>query len=197
MADQLVTAQELADALQVPLASIPTATATILITAATAVVQAAAGNQRLIQVVNDPFAIIGLSDSWLDLPQLPVTAASSVTLDGTALTSGALDPTNYKLRGNRLWRTNGWQTYVGQPSDVAGLYTHGFVTGAQDLELARSAVLSLAKSVVPNPGGVASESIDDYNVTYNAMSAQMEASPYTKAALRKKYGRRAALARLG
>lgn len=197
MADQLVTAQELADALQVPLASIPTATSTILIAAATAVVQEAAGNQRLVQVVNDPFAIIGLSGSWLDLPQLPATAVSSVTLDGTALVSGALDPNNYKLRGNRLWRTNGWQTYWGQPSDVAGLYTHGFAVGAQDLELARNSVFSLAKSAFPNPGGVVSESIDDYNVTYNAMSVQMEASPYTKAALRHKYGRRAALARLG
>lgn len=196
MADQLITAQELADALQVPLASIPTAASTILITAATAVVQEAAGNQRLIQVVNDPFSIIGLSDSWLNLPQLPVTAVASVTLDGTALTSGALDPNNYKLRGNRLWRTNGWQTYWGQPSDVAGLYTHGYVTGAQNLELARNAVFSLAKSAYPNPGGVASESIDDYNVTFNAMSAQMEASPYTKAALRRKYGRRAGLVRV-
>ena len=173
MADQLVTAQELADALQVPLASIPIATATILIAAATAVVQEAAGNQRLVQVVNDPFSIIGLSDSWLDLPQLPVTAVSAVTLDGTALTVG-IEATNYKLRGNRLWRTDGWQTYVQQPSDVAGLYSHGYATGAQDLELARNAVFSLAKSAVPNPGGVSSESIDDYNVTYNAMSAQME-----------------------
>jgi hypothetical protein len=197
MADQLITAQELADALQVPLASIPTATSTILITAATAVVQEAAGNQRLIQVVNDPFAIIGLTDSWLDLPQLPVTAVSSVTLDGVALTAGTLNSTYYKLRGNRLWRTDGWQTYYGQPSDVAGLYTHGYATGAQGLELARNSVFSLAKSAFPNPGGVASESIDDYNVTYNAMSAQMEASPYTKRALRKKYGRRAGLARVG
>lgn len=196
MADQLITLQELADILQIPLADLPTATGNLLINAGTAVVQEAAGNQRLVQVVDDPFEMIGLTDSWLNLPQIPVTAVGPVNLDGTLLTVGTLDPTHYKLRGNRLWRTCGWQTYVGQPSDVDGLYTHGFPVGSQNLELARNAVMSLAKTVVTNAGGVSSESIDDYTVTYNAMSAQMEASPYTKAALRRKYGRRAGLVRV-
>lgn len=197
MADQLVTLQELADALQITLAALPAATGNLLINAATAVVQEAAGDQRIIQVLSDPLSTTGLTDSYLDLPQIPVTAVASVTLDGTLLSVGTLTPTAYKLRGNRLWRTAGWQTYIGQPSDVDIVYSHGYATGAQALELARNSVFSLAKSAFPNPGGVASESIDDYNVTYNAMSAQMEASPYTKAALRKKYGRRAALVRLG
>jgi len=196
MADQLATLQDLADALQIPLADLPTGTGTLLLEVGTAVVQEAAGNQRIVQVVDDPFELLGTTDSWLDLPQIPVTAVSSVTLDGTALTVG-IESTNYKRRGSRLWRTDGWQTYVGQPSDVAGVYTHGYAAGSQDLQLARGAVLSLAKGQFTNASGVQSESIDDYNVTYQAMSASLEASPYLKAALRRKYGRRGALVRLG
>ncbi|MES2211038.1 MAG: hypothetical protein V4515_12800, partial [Chloroflexota bacterium] len=167
-----------------------------LIECATAVVQEAAGGQRIVQVSGETLNILALSDSWLDLPQIPVTAVTSVTFDGTALTPGILS-TNYKLRGDRLWRTDGWQTYVGQPSDVVVVYTHGYAPGAQELQMARSAVLSLAKGQFVNPSAVQSESIDDYNVSYNAMSAQMETAPFLKAALAKKYGRRAGLVRIG
>lgn len=197
MADQLATLQDLADALQVPLASVPTGTGTLLLECATAVVQGAAGGQRIVQVSGETLNVLGTTDSWLDLPQIPVTAVASVTLDGTLLTVGTLDPAHYKLRGNRLWRTGGWQTYVGQPSDVVVVHTHGYAPGAQELQLARNAVLSLAKAQFANPSGAASESIDDYNVSFQAMSAQMEASPFVKAALRRQYGRRGALVRLG
>lgn len=195
MADQLATLQDLADALQVPLANVPTGSGTLLLETATAVVQAVAG-QRIVQVSGETLNVLGTTDSWLDLPQIPVTAVTSVTLDGTALTTG-IEATNYKLRGNRLWRTDGWQTYVGQPSDVVVVCTHGYAAGSQDLQLARSAVLSLAKAGFTNPSAVKSESIDDYNVSYEDMAAQMEASKFVVAALRRKYGRRAGLVRLG
>jgi hypothetical protein len=196
VADQLATLQDLADALQVPLASIPAGTGTLLLETATAVVQQAAGGQRIVQVVADTCSILSTTDSWLDLPQIPVTTVASVTLDGTALTAG-IEPTNYKLRGNRLWRSCGWQTYAGQPSDVVAVNTHGYAAGSQELQLARMATLSLAKLGFTNPSGVTSESIDDYNVSYNAMAASMEATPFVKAALRKAYGRRGALVRIG
>lgn len=195
MADQLATLQDLADALQIPLADLPASTGTLLLECSTAVVQATA-RQRIIQVVGDTFALLGTTDSWLDLPEIPVTAASAVTLDGVALSVG-IEPTNYRRIGNRLWRSDGWQTYVGMPSDVAGTYTHGYAAGSQKLQLGRWAALSLSKGQVPNPGALSSESIDDYSVTYDKMSAQMEASPFLAAALRKQYGRRGGLVRLG
>lgn len=199
MADMLASLQDLADALQVPLADVPSGTGTLLLECATAVVQEAAGGQRIVQVVGDTFSVLGTTDSWLDLPQIPVTAAGPVTLDGVTLTAGtaASASTTYRRVGSRLWRGDGWQTYVGVPSDVAGTYTHGYAAGAQELQLGRGACLSLAKGQFSNASGVQSESIDDYNVAYQAMSAQMEASPYLKAALRRQYGRRAALVRLG
>lgn len=199
MADTLATAADLAAVLQVDVADIPSATATLLLECATAVVQQAAGGQRIIQVVGDTAELLGTTDSWLDLPQIPVTAVTSVVLDGVTLTAGtaASATTTYRLVGNRLWRYDGWQNYVGVPSDVVVVYTHGYAAGAQQLQLGRNACLSLAKAGFTNPSGVSSESIDDYSLTYNTMSASMEASPYLQAAIRKAYGRRAGLARIG
>lgn len=196
MADQLATPEQLASALQQDL---DLATADLWLNACTAVVQEAADNQRILQVVDDPFTIMGLTSMWLALPQIPVTAASGITLDGTALTAvapgGAV--TGYRRVGNKLWRTAGWQTYVGEPSEVDGVYTHGYAVGDQNLEFARGAVLSIARLAYDNPSGVQSEKIDDYAVVYEKAAAAMGASPHLRAALAKKYGRRGGLVRLG
>lgn len=210
-ADLLATSQNLADALQVPLGSLNAATATLVLSCATAVVQAAAGGQRIVEVVSTAAPIMGTSDSWLDLPQVPVTAVGAVTMDGVVLVLG----TDYKVFGNRLWGRRGWQsnlgwpwssqpgvnfnTWVGpEPSAVTVTYTHGYAPGAQELELARAATLTLAKAAYVNPGGVVSEAIDDYRVAFTAATGQaMDASPYLAAAIRKQYGRRGALVRIG
>lgn len=211
-ADQLATPEDLASALQQDL---DLATATLLMECATAVVQEAAG-QRIVQVVDDELTIMGTSDSWLDLPQIPVTAVSAVTIDGEATT-------HWKKFGDRLFRRHGWQRDLGfgwrygygyrsqfgahhhcdtpEPSVITVTCTHGYAPGAQELQLARSAVLSLATKVYANPSGVVSESIDDYSASYAsataAMASAMDASPYLKQALRRQYGRRAGLVRIG
>lgn len=217
MADQLATPADLTAALQLTTA-IDSTVATLLLECSASVVQEAAGDQRIVQVVGDVLTIQGTTDSWLALPQIPVTTVTSVVLDGTTLTTAAND---YKVVGNRLWRRLGWQTNWGWPIDwpypvwgingtpfnwqgmlsepslVLVTYTHGYASGSQDLQLARNASLSLCKGAYTNPGGVSSEKIDDYEVMFERMSAQMEASPYLKAALKRKYGRRAALVRIG
>jgi hypothetical protein len=195
MADQLATPEQLASALQQDL---DTSTANLWLNAATAVVQEAAG-QRIIQVVADTATLLGNTDSWLDLPQIPVTAVISVTVDGTALTAVAAggSTAGYRRYSSRLWRGDGWQTYVGEPSTVVVVNTHGYAAGAQELELARSAVLGLSKVAYVNPSGAKSEAIDDYRVAYEAIAAALEASPNLKAALRRQYGRRAGLVRIG
>ena len=217
MADQFATLQDLADSLQISLGSLNSGTGTLLLELATAAVQEAA-RQRILQVVGDTCSILSTTDSWLDLPQIPVTAVTTVVLDGVTLTVD----TDYKVFGNRLWRRYGWQNnmgwswgwdwnwrpsystsgspYTGQePSLSAITYTHGYAAGAQQLQLARGATLSLAKGVYVNPSGVQSESIDDYNVSYTssrALSAQMELAPHVKAAVRRQYGHRVGLARI-
>lgn len=196
MADQLCTPEDLASALQ---SDLDASTATLWVEVCTAVVQEAAGNQRIVQVVDDEITLTGLTSRWLDLPQLPVTAVDTVTLDGTLLTAvapgGSAD--GYRLVGSRLWRTNGWQTYVGEPSSAVVVHTHGYAAGSQDLQLARGAVIALAREAYSNPSGATSEKIDDYAVAFAKASAAMEGMTHLKAALKRKYGRRGGLVRIG
>lgn len=218
MADQLATPQDLASLVQ---SDLDLSTATVVIEAVTAVVQEAAGNQRLIQVVNDPFEIEGTTSPWLVLPQRPVTAVSSVVRDdGCVVALGTGISANYKKVGNRLWSRTGWQAGLGvglyepypftqngaflgasgcsqTPTIVSGLYSHGYVAGSQDLQLARSYVLAIARGIVTNAVGATSESIDDYHVAYDAAAARVEANPSITKSLRRKYGARAGLARIG
>lgn len=190
MADQLATLADLAAHLQVDVADLNPATGTLLIECATAVVQAAAG-QRIVEATSTVRLESG-PDRWLWLPQIPVRSVTSVVLDGTALAADG-----YRLRGHRLWRSTGWQTCVSPPSEVVVEYTHGYPADAQELQLARQAVLSLAAAAYRNPGGAVREQIDDYAVAYEAVSTRMEAAPYLRTSLRRQYGRPAGLIIVG
>lgn len=187
MGDQLASTSDLASLLQQDLDA---STATLVVEAATAVVQAVTG-QRILQVSNDTvmFDLDGYDGGvYLNLPERPVIAVGTVLIGASAVT----DFTVQKAR-TRLWRAYGWRStlvlYYDQPSTVTVTYTHGYAPGHQRLQLARSAVLSLAKTAYTNPSGASSEAIDDYRVQYEAMAAQMEASPFLVAALRKQYSR--------
>lgn len=217
MADQLATPQDLAALVQ---SDLDLSTATVVIEAVTAVVQEAAGRQRLIQVADDVEVIQGTTDAWLALPQRPVTAVSSVVLDtGDTVTLGT-GSADYKLIGNRLWSRAGWQTdfgfwfsqpYLGRilpgwsdgvwdsqtPGLVTITYTHGLLSTDWRYQLARSATLGIAKGIVVNANGLTSERIDDYSVAYEAAATRMEASPALRSALQRQYGRRAGLVRIG
>lgn len=225
MADRLATPEDLASLLERD--DIDAYKAGVLVEIGTAIVQEAAGGQRIVQVVDDSMELMGTTEAFLNLPQIPVTSVASVTLDGNLLTAG----TDYKKVGNRLWSRTGWQANWGQytgdpysspsgsgeiaytfntgyrydfagvsqtePSDVVVVCTHGIPPGDQRLQLGRSAVLGICTGAYANPTGLKAESIDDYAATYNALSGQLEASPYLKAALRRQYGRRGGLVRIG
>jgi hypothetical protein len=193
MADQLATPQDLASLLQ---SDLDLSTATLLVEIGTAVVQEAAGGQRNVQVVGATLTVMGTTGSWLALPQLPVTAVASVTLDGDAVTAGTTTGT-YRKVGSRLWRDVGWAPDIYAPSEAAVVCTHGYPAGDQRLQLGRGAVLGLAKSQYPNPSGATRITIDDYTEVYDAMTARLEASASLKAAIRRQYGRPAGLVRIG
>lgn len=195
MADQLATVADLASIVQ---HDVDTASATLAIEICTAVVQAAADGQRIVQVVGDVATIVGTTERWLRLPQWPVTAASAVTLDGVALTVGVAGSggATYRLIGDRLYRGNGWQTYCGEPSIVGFTFTHGYATGRQELQLGRGTVLSLGRGLFENPSGVVREQLDDYAVAYAEAQAALDASPALKAAIRKQYGQKARMVRV-
>lgn len=194
MADRLAESEDLASLLERD--DIDAYKAGVLIEIATAVVQGAAGNQRIVLVTDDVVSNReGERGIYLDLPQIPVVSVALVTMDGVPIT-------DYKLFGNRLRRHCGWWSATGawrrDPATIGFVYTHGFATGAQDLQRGRGAALSLCKGAFPpGGGGLTAESIDDYSATFDALQAQMDASPFLAEALRKQYGRRAGAVRIG
>lgn len=165
--------------------------ALILLQCATAVVQAAAGGQRIVEATSTAY-LDGNHGKWLWLPQRPVQSVESVTVDGEALT-----PDGWKLRGQRLRRTYGtWMGYS-IDTDIEVVYTHGWPEGSQELQLARGTVLSLATGVFTNPGGVSREQLDDYSVAYEATASRLEANSALSAALLRTYGYPAGLISVG
>lgn len=200
MAAELVTAAELSSWVGV---TIPSGQADLFIAAATALVQAEVG-QTLTQVLNDTITLDGTSSEWLALPQRPVTAVHSVTMQDANLAPVTLDTSQYSVRGNRLWRPWGWQfsavflppvrmlgyqymTYP-PPSQVTVVLDHGLPAGDPGLELARMAVFTLGASVFANPSGSRSVTVDDYTETFADAYAGMQLPPATRAALRRRYG---------
>jgi len=189
MADQLATAADLATLPRV--ADLPTATADQLLQMATGIVQGIVG-QRLIQVTGDTTELMGTTDSELWLPERPVTAVTSVEVDGEAVAEG----TGYKRFGPRLRRSCGWSDDPHDPTTVTVVYDHGYPTDDYRLGFARSVVLMLAAGAASGPG-VTSEGIDDYQVTYDKMAARMEAAETLTAALRRAYSGGARMVRVG
>lgn len=172
-------------------------TAVLLIEGATAVVQEAAGGQRILQVIDDVATLVGSYASELNLPQLPVTAVSAVLLDGTPVTAGVAGSgtRTYRKVGNSLWRGCGWQSYRGEPSEAVITYTHGYPPEHQELAYARDVVLMLAAAAEANPTSAGSVKIDDFAAAYDAASRQMTDS--LRNSLLRKYGRAAGLVHFG
>lgn len=185
MADQLATPDDLAKLLGVEVDD----RVTMLVEIGTAVVQATVG-QRLVEVADDSVTLAGSVRSWLRLPQRPVSAVASVTIDGAEVT-------DYKRFGADLFRRCGWAASNVEPSVVEVVYSHGYAADAQELQLARGAVLALMKGWADNTSGLKSERIDDYQVVYDEVAAQLEASPFLRSALRRQYGSPAGLVRIG
>ncbi|GAB3817673.1 hypothetical protein [Micromonospora zhanjiangensis] len=185
MADQLATADDLRTLLDTP--DLDEARCVLLIECGTAVVQAAANGQRIVEVVDDVAEVTAGPGQWLNLPQWPVQAVKSVSYNGTPVAAGAA---GYQVRGSRLWRRCGWSTCPGDLNVATVVYTHGYPDGAQELQLARSAILGLIRDVVDNPAGLKAESVDDWSATYSALSTQMDGTPTLRASLRRQYRRR-------
>jgi hypothetical protein len=192
MADILATVADLRTLLGEDGTGLADVEGQLLLELATGAVQAAAG-QLLLAQVDDEATLIGTMDSWLALPEQPVTGVTSVTVDGDAVT-------DFTRFGARLWRESGWSTDPYRPTPVAVVYSHGYATGDQRLQLARSAVLATAAQMFANPGGATGLSVDDYREQYSQSSDSDLAGMVParlRAALRRAYGRRGGLVRVG
>lgn len=103
------------------------------------------------------------TSEWLPLPGSPVTAVTSVTVDGDALTSD-----DYKLVDGHLWSATPWGDGC-TPAEVEVTLTHGLaeVPAAVVNLVCDLAILGakVAADGAIDPRVVA-EKIDDYSVTF-------------------------------
>jgi hypothetical protein len=191
MPDMLASVADLHSLLGEDATTLPVGEAELLLSLATGAVQSAAG-QRITVLAGDEVTLMGTTESWLSLPERPVTAVTSVTVDGGAVT-------DYTRFGARLWRESGWSTGAYRPTPVTVVYSHGYVDGDQELQFARSATLAVASKMFTNPIGATGLSIDDYSEQYSQStnSDLMGLIPERlRKALRRAYGSRGGLVRV-
>lgn len=167
------TYQDLEDRLRVTFTAPEQVQATALLDAATAVVQAAAG-QLIEQDTNDTVTLDGNDGTILQLPQIPVTSVASVTVDGTALVSG--DEFLWNGPQGLLYRTSDgawsrWGTTWGtKPQSIVVVYTHGYAAIPADVTAVTVEVAARAWSTPA--GAVRQESIGSYSVTYDTRALE-------------------------
>lgn len=143
--------------------------------------------QNITQVVDDVVTMPGNWSNVLDLPQRPVTAVSSVTMNGATMPS-----TQWRLVDDRLFvGTGSWQTdygtmlwggpalygpagsvngpqatgasWQGPQARVQVTYTHGFAEVPADVTNVVAGMVALA---IASPVGVNSEQVGGYKVAY-------------------------------
>jgi hypothetical protein len=179
---QLAEAAELETFLQRTFTAAEESAAILLLEGATAEIEAEVGRTFSTTTHSDV-----LSGTWsvdLVLPQRPVTAVTSVTLNGLAVATGAWEWNDLALirRGITIangfdsdlesdwneygWQGGGWRSglhWGGPASSIAVVYTAGYATIPADL---RFLCLQVAARTFLNPSQIRSEQLGAYAVTY-------------------------------
>ncbi|MCA1841963.1 MAG: hypothetical protein LC792_01980 [Actinobacteria bacterium] len=174
---QFATLQQLADYLGRPLAELNTAQATLALQAASAAIQAET-HQRIEAVVGDIYTqvftgyTIGnrepVSYDTLLLPELPVTAVASVTVD-----SVLLDPANYHWTpAGTVQRLDDWFNTLSRQVVVAVTYTHGYAPIPADI--VDVTLRNAARRLEQPSGGVSSEAVGNYKVTFAPLGLDLD-----------------------
>lgn len=121
--------------------------------------------QTISAVEDDTVDILDIpveSDLWL--PERPVTAISSIVLNGQTL-----DPSAYRFFPTGLVRRTGWISWGGGYSwpTLEVTYDHGWATVPTAIV---TRVCELARDANVNPSGVKSETLDGYAIEYGTRS---------------------------
>ncbi|WP_048574133.1 hypothetical protein [Streptomyces leeuwenhoekii] len=130
------------------------------IAAAETIIRAAL-QQTIDAVAGDTAGLVGTGRRTILLPEMPVTAVASVTVDGTLQDAGT-------------WRVNrhGVLTRLGGcwplDADITVVYDHGY---AQVPAAVTQVCVQLAGRAWVNPRGMASESIGDWSGTWDKARA--------------------------
>jgi hypothetical protein len=175
------TTAELAAALQMDIDSIDPETANMLAELACDIVRddlgGAGESQQIDFQADDVVTVYGDSGQIVVLPQKPVTAVSSVVVQGRTL-----DPKEYNWRDNgRLYRVvfagteyadmQTWLWPFGIPITVT--YSHGYDTVPS---LVKQVALELAVSAYLNPAMAVTQTAGPYSSTYTAQQVGMSLS---------------------
>lgn len=134
----------------------------------------------------------------LRLPAPPVTAVTSVQVDGEDVDDWAL-----KRALGGIWRACGWQTTPGEPTEVTVVYTHGLPVVPDDLvdltcRIAAATLVAYRSSDGGEglaAGDVRAERIGDYSVTYgdDGRLTEVELPDYLRDRLAARFGGGAAV----
>lgn len=159
---------DLATRLGLTLTSAEQTRATALIVLAQGLIQDETG-QAIEEVASDTLTRPGVWSDRLRLPERPVTAVASVTLDGVAL----VEDDDWYLDGDELVRTSGLNTadtfvtsggsWGGPEAEVVVVYTHGYSTIPLTV---KTVCLEMVVRVWVNPGAVRQEGIGIEQTSY-------------------------------
>lgn len=111
--------------------------------------------QQIDVVTNDVITLFGTDTRAMLLPELPVTAVTSITLDGDPVTDWTVD--DYGV----LWRTD--PAYWPRGTQYTVTYSHGY---AEVPAILKVVAFQLARASSTSTPGVKQESIAGYSVTY-------------------------------
>lgn len=118
------------------------------------------------------------ADRTIRIPQRPVTAVDSVTIDGTLLTAD----TDWDWDGVSPSIALDGYTLDAEEWTAVVVYTAGYAAVPADV---KAATLSVAAAIYAGAPGVTSESIDDYRVTYETSRGAGGLNDYERAILKK------------
>ncbi|WP_228995321.1 hypothetical protein [Streptomyces sp. DH8] len=111
--------------------------------------------QTIDAVAGDVIGLVGNGRSVINLPEMPVTRVSSVTVDGTLLEVGA-------------WRVNRYGILTGRwplDADITVVYDHGYAVIPEQV---KAVCLQVAgRAWVHARAAVAAESLGDRSITYD------------------------------
>lgn len=177
---QFATAAELGSRLGISLDEDETTRANTLLTLASGLIQDETGQE--IAQATETFTRPGVWGNRLRLRERPVTAVTSVKIDGVALAAD-----DWYLDGDELVRGGGWS---GPEADVEIVYTHGYAS-ADTPPAVKAVCLEVATRVWVNPGNARQEGYGLEQVSYSSSNGLLltdEERRTVNDAIRRTYG---------
>ena len=137
--------------------------------------------QTLSAVTADTVTLPGTWEADLLLPEFPVTAVASVTID-----SQPVDPADYAWNSyGTLYRA--CSTWGGPDAEVTVVYDHGYATVPDDII---TFVCAIVNGQMANPNGLRSQQLGSYSAVFAGSGEGMQVPGYIRTGLAR-YKRRA------